>query len=387
MLKKEMVAMILAGGQGSRLKDLTQNVAKPAVAFGGKYRIVDFVLSNCTNSGIDTVGILTQYKPWVLNKHIGVGKHWDLDSSHGGVSLLPPYMSEDGGDWYKGTADAIYQNIAFLDNHNPDYVLILSGDHIYKMNYAKMLDFHIKHKSDVTIAVIDVPLKEASRFGIMNVNEDYSIYEFEEKPRFPKSTLASMGIYIFTYNTLKKYLSEDALNAISNHDFGKDIIPKMLFDKMRMYAYPFKGYWRDIGTIESIWEANMDLLNENNEIKLYDNDWKIYTKSEIVPPEYIGDNVTVSNSLISEGSVIMGNVMNSVIFPGVYIAENSTVSNSVIMRGVRVLSNASINKAIIGEEAIINENNTIDGNESVVLVGDNTNVKPGTYSDRREQEC
>ncbi len=379
MLKKEIVAMVLAGGQGSRLKNLTQNVAKPAVAFGGKYRIVDFVLSNCTNSGIDTVGVLTQYKPWVLNKHIGVGKHWDLDNSYGGISLLPPYMSEDGGDWYKGTADAIYQNLAFLDNLNPEYVLILSGDHVYKMNYAKMLDFHKSNNADVSIAVIDVPIKEASRFGILSVNEDGSICEFEEKPDDPKSTLASMGIYVFTYDTLRKYLINDAFDASSSHDFGKNIIPEMLKKKAKMYAYAFEGYWRDIGTVESIWEANMDLLNEDNKIKLYSNDWKIYTKSEVVPPEYVGENAVVSNSLISEGSVIMGNVTNSVIFPGVYIAENSTVSNSVIMRGARILSNVSVNKAIICEDAVINENNIIDGNNSVALIGDGINVKPETF--------
>ena len=371
--------MVLAGGQGSRLKNLTQNVAKPAVAFGGKYRIVDFVLSNCTNSGIDTVGVLTQYKPWVLNKHIGVGKHWDLDNSYGGISLLPPYMSEDGGDWYKGTADAIYQNLAFLDNLNPEYVLILSGDHVYKMNYAKMLDFHKSNNADVSIAVIDVPIKEASRFGILSVNEDGSICEFEEKPDDPKSTLASMGIYVFTYDTLRKYLINDAFDASSSHDFGKNIIPEMLKKKAKMYAYAFEGYWRDIGTVESIWEANMDLLNEDNKIKLYSNDWKIYTKSEVVPPEYVGENAVVSNSLISEGSVIMGNVTNSVIFPGVYIAENSTVLNSVIMRGARILSNVSVNKAIICEDAVINENNIIDGNNSVALIGDGINVKPETF--------
>ena len=376
LFKKEMVAMILAGGQGSRLKSLTKNVAKPAVAFGGKYKIVDFVLSNCANSGIDTIGIMTQYKPWALNAHIGVGKPWDLDVSNGGVSVLPPYMEEKGGDWYKGTADAIYQNMYYMDSFDPDYVLILSGDHIYKMDYSKMLDYHKQQGADATIAVIDVSLEEATRFGIMNTDKDLRINEFEEKPPKPKSTLASMGIYIFSYKVLKKYLTEDAKLENSAHDFGKNIIPAMLNSGKKLYAYPFEGYWRDIGTIDSIWDANMDLIKPDNELNLYDDKWKIFTKSTNLPPQYIGENANIENSLISEGTVILGKVENSVIFPGVYVAENAYVKDSVIMDNCRILSDAVVNKAIVGTKAIINGPNTIgDGNE-VVLIDDNKNVKP-----------
>ncbi len=380
MVKKEMVAMILAGGQGSRLKSLTKNVAKPAVAFGGKYKIIDFVLSNCANSGINTIGVLTQYKPWGLNEHVGVGKPWDLDVYHGGVSVLPPYMSETGGDWYKGTADAIYQNCYFLDTYSPEYVLILSGDHIYKMDYAKMLAYHIQKGADATIAVIDVPKQEASRFGIMNVSEEMRINEFEEKPKNPKSTLASMGIYIFNYRILRQYLEKDAKDEHSAHDFGKNIIPAMLTSFKKLYAYPFDGYWRDIGTIDSIWEANMDLLNPNNPLNLYDEDWKIRTKSESRPAQHIGECAKVSGSLISEGCVILGTVENSVIFPGVYIAEDAYVKDSVIMTNARILSNAEILKAIIGTSAVINGDNTIGNGTEVTLIADKRNVKPGTYA-------
>ncbi len=376
MVKKEMVAMILAGGQGSRLKSLTKNVAKPAVAFGGKYKIIDFVLSNCANSGIDTIGILTQYKPWGLNEHVGVGRPWDLDVNHGGISVLPPYMSETGGDWYKGTADAIYQNRHFLDTYDPEYVLILSGDHIYKMDYSNMLNYHIKKGADATIAVIDVPKHEASRFGIMNVTDDLKIYEFEEKPKNPKSTLASMGIYIFNYKTLKKYLKDDAKKEKSAHDFGKNIIPDMLSSSRKLFAYPFDGYWRDIGTIDSIWEANMDLINPDNELNLYDNDWKIRTKTVSRPTQHIGATAKVKNSLISEGCTILGNVENSVVFPGVYVAENAYVKDSVVMTNARILSDAEVLKAIVGTGAVINGPNKIgDGNE-VTLIDDGKNVKP-----------
>lgn len=381
MLKKEMVAMILAGGQGSRLKSLTNNVAKPAVAFGGKYKIVDFVLSNCANSGIDTIGILTQYKPWELNAHIGVGKPWDLDISNGGVSLLPPYMSAEGGDWYKGTADAIYQNLYFMDQYNPEYVLILSGDHIYKMDYDKMLDYHKEKGADATISVIDVPVHEASRFGIMNVDEDLRINEFEEKPKNPKSTLASMGIYIFNYALLKKYLKEDAMLEKSAHDFGKNIIPGMLNNSRKLYAYPFEGYWRDIGTVDSIWEANMDLLNPENELNLFDDEWKIYTKTAAVPPQYIGANAVVTNSLVSEGAVVLGKAENSVIFPGVYIAEGAVVKNSVVMNDVKILDGCSVNKCIVGQKATLNGDNKIGDGEEVVLIPDKKNVKPRTYTE------
>ncbi len=376
LFKKEMVAMILAGGQGSRLKSLTKNVAKPAVAFGGKYKIVDFVLSNCANSGIDTIGIMTQYKPWALNAHIGVGKPWDLDVSNGGVSVLPPYMEEQGGDWYKGTADAIYQNMYYMDSFDPDYVLILSGDHIYKMDYSKMLDYHKQQGADATIAVIDVSLEEATRFGIMNTDKDLRINEFEEKPPKPKSTLASMGIYIFSYKVLKKYLTEDAKLENSAHDFGKNIIPAMLNSGKKLYAYPFDGYWRDIGTIDSIWDANMDLLKPDNELNLYDDKWKIYTKSTVLPPQYIGENANIENSLISEGTVILGKVENSVIFPGVYVAENACVKDSVIMDNCRILSDAVVNKAIVGTKAVINGPNHIGDGKEVVLIDDNKNMKP-----------
>ncbi len=379
MAKKEMIAMILAGGQGSRLKALTSQVAKPAVAFGGKYKIIDFVLSNCANSGIDTIGILTQYKPWALNSHIGVGKAWDLDVSTGGVSVLPPYMSEAGGDWYKGTADAIYQNLGFMDSYEPEYVLILSGDHIYKMDYSKMLDYHIKKGADATIAVIDVPYHEASRFGIMNVEEGYRINEFEEKPPQPKSTLASMGIYIFSYPELKKYLQDDAVKEGSAHDFGKNIIPNMLNDGKGMYAYPFEGYWRDIGTIDSIWEANMDLINPDNEINLYNDDWKIYSNVKPKVPQFIGDTAEVKNSIISEGAVILGKVENSVIFPGVYVAEGATVKNSVVMEDCRILSDCVIDKAIVGTKAVINGNNYIGDGDEVILVENEINIKAGEY--------
>ena len=379
MAKKEMIAMILAGGQGSRLKALTSQVAKPAVAFGGKYKIIDFVLSNCANSGIDTIGILTQYKPWALNSHIGVGKAWDLDVANGGVSVLPPYMGESGGDWYKGTADAIYQNLGFMDGYEPEYVLILSGDHIYKMDYSKMLDYHIKKGADATIAVIDVPYHEASRFGIMNVEEGYRINEFEEKPPQPKSTLASMGIYIFSYPALKKYLQDDAVKEGSAHDFGKNIIPQMLNDGKGMYAYPFDGYWRDIGTIDSIWEANMDLINPDNELNLYNDDWKIYSNVKSKVPQFIGDNAEVKNSIISEGAVILGKVENSVIFPGVYVAEDAVVKNSVVMEDCRILSNCQISKAIVGTKAVINGDNYIGDGEEVLLIENDINIKAGEY--------
>ena len=318
-MKKEMVAMVLAGGQGSRLKLLTKNNAKPAVPFGGKYRIIDFPLSNCTNSGIDTVGVLIQYKPQILNNYIGIGRAWDLDRNFGGISLLPPYMQENGGWWYKGTANSIYQNMDFIDEYDPEYVLILSGDHIYKMDYNEMLKYHKSHNADATIAVIEVSLEEASRFGIMNVREDKQIYEFEEKPAHPKSTLASIGIYIFNWKTLKKALIEDEANPNSSNDFGKDIIPKLLGENCKLMAYPFKGYWKDVGTIESLWEANMDLINKDVDFDIYDKNWRIYSQAPNKPGQVIGDNAKIKNSLITEGCVIKGEVENSVLFSGVYI--------------------------------------------------------------------
>lgn len=376
--KKEIVAMILAGGQGSRLGVLTKKLAKPAVPFGGKYRIIDFPLSNCSNSGIYTVGVLTQYKPLELNSHIGIGAPWDLDRRDGGVSILPPYQEEKGGKWYKGTANAIYQNIEYIDRYDPEYTLILSGDHIYKMNYDSMLEFHKEKGADATIAVIDVPIEEASRFGIMNTKEDLSIYEFEEKPSNPKSTKASMGIYIFNWSTLKKFLIMDENDETSNNDFGKNIIPKMLNANMKLVAYPFKGYWKDVGTIRSLWEANMDLLNMDNELNLYDNSWKIYSENIVMPAQYIGKNSEVNESLVAEGCIIEGDVDHSVIFQGVKIGKNSIVKNSVIMNDTIVEENVIINKAIIGSKAIIGNDCSIGNGNKIAVIASNEKLDSGT---------
>ncbi|MCI6276534.1 MAG: glucose-1-phosphate adenylyltransferase [Clostridium sp.] len=368
MRKKEIVAMILAGGQGSRLGVLTKNLAKPAVPYGGKYRIIDFALSNCANSGIYTVGVLTQYKPLELNAHIGIGIPWDLDRRDSGVSILPPYQEEKGGKWYKGTANAIYQNIEFVDSYDPEYVLILSGDHIYKMDYSKMLEFHKSTGAEGTIAVIEVPEKEASRFGIMNTNEDMSIYEFEEKPQHPKSNKASMGIYIFNWKVLKKYLKVDENDKNSSNDFGKNIIPAMIRDKRPMFAYPFKGYWKDVGTIESLWEANMDLLREGNELDLYDDDWKIFSANSVSSAQYIGAEAKVRNCLLSEGCTIHGNVENSVLFQGVSVGKNCIIKNSVIMPNVKIGDNVIIDKAIVGDSVKIKKDSIIgDGSEIEVV--------------------
>lgn len=379
MIKKEIVAMILAGGQGSRLGVLTKNLAKPAVPFGGKYRIIDFPLSNCSNSGIHTVGVLTQYKPLELNKHIGIGAPWDLDRRDGGVSLLAPYQKEKGGNWYKGTANAIYQNIEFIDRYNPEYVLILSGDHIYKMDYSKMLDFHKQKNSSATIAVIKVPMEEASRFGIMNTREDMSIYEFEEKPANPKSDLASMGIYIFNWQVLKKYLKEDEQDKFSSNDFGKNIIPKMLDKGESMVAYPYEGYWKDVGTINSLWEANMDLLSKKNDLDLQDDSWKIYSVNYSSPAQYIGEGSKIKNSLVVEGCCIEGNVDNSVIFQGVKIGKNSTVINSVIMPNVVIEDNVVIDKAIIASDAFVASGVEIGDGKNVSVIGAKEEVTSGSY--------
>ncbi|MBE6053489.1 MAG: glucose-1-phosphate adenylyltransferase [Clostridium sartagoforme] len=369
MGKKEVVAMILAGGQGSRLGVLTKNIAKPAVQFGGKYRIIDFPLSNCSNSGIYTVGVLTQYKPLDLNNHIGIGDAWDLDRRDGGVSILPPYQEEKGGDWYKGTANAIYQNIEFVDRYDPEYVLILSGDHIYKMDYYKMLDFHKENDADATIAVIDVPIEEASRFGIMNTREDNSIYEFEEKPKNPKSTNASMGIYIFDWPVLKRYLREDEKDSKSDNDFGKNIIPNMLRSGKKLMAYPFNGYWKDVGTVQSLWEANMDLLKLDNKLNLYDREWKIYSENQARPAHYIGENAKIVNSLIVEGCIINGKVENSILSQGVYVGKNTVIVDSVIMPNVQIGDNVRIEKAIIGNNAIINHGCYIGNLPDIEVVG------------------
>ncbi|MGL4990048.1 MAG: glucose-1-phosphate adenylyltransferase [Sarcina sp.] len=377
MGKKEIIAMILAGGQGSRLGVLTKNLAKPAVPFGGKYRIIDFPLSNCSNSGIYTVGVLTQYSPMELHSHIGIGTPWDLDRREGGVSILPPYQGEKGADWYSGTANAIYQNIPYVDSYNPEYILILSGDHIYKMDYEKMLDFHKEKEATATIAVIEVPLEEASRFGIMNTNLDSTIYEFEEKPKNPKSNNASMGIYIFTWKKLKKYLLEDQLDNTSSKDFGKNIIPNMLNNEERMVAYPFKGYWKDVGTIDSLWEANMDLLDKECELGLYDEDWKICSVNTMDPPQYIGKNAIVKNSLIVEGCEVEGVVENSILFQGVKVEEGAVVRNSVIMPNTKISTSCRIEKAIIGSEIILTRETIIGDGQMISVIGSKDVIKEG----------
>ncbi|MCR1953138.1 MULTISPECIES: glucose-1-phosphate adenylyltransferase [unclassified Clostridium] len=378
MGKKEIVAMILAGGQGSRLGVLTKRLAKPAVPFGGKYRIIDFPLSNCSNSGIYTVGVLTQYKPLELNAHIGIGAPWDLDRRDGGVRILPPYQEEKGGKWYKGTANAIYQNIEYVDRYNPEYILILSGDHIYKMNYDKMLEFHKEKEADATIAVIDVPIEEASRFGIMNTRDDLSVYEFEEKPKKPKSTKASMGIYIFNWSVLKSFLIEDENDIYSSNDFGKNIIPNMLNKRMRLVAYPFEGYWKDVGTIRSLWEANMDLLNTDNKLSLYDNEWKIYSENIARPAQYIGSNLNVNESLVVEGCIVEGDVEHSVIFQGVSIGKNSVIKDSVIMPDTKIEDNVVINKAIVGSNAIIRSGCKIGDGKKIAVIASKEELKSGT---------
>jgi len=345
--------MLLAGGQGSRLGILTNNVAKPAVPFGGKYRIIDFTLSNCVNSGIDTIGVLTQYRPLELNAYIGNGQPWDLDRLFGGITILPPYMKATAGEWYKGTANAIYQNIEFIEMSHPTYVLILSGDHIYKMNYQMMLDYHKERQAACSIAVLNVPLEEASRFGVMNADENLKIYEFEEKPPQPKSTLASMGVYIFNWEKLKSYLIADEADKKSENDFGKNIIPKMLQAGENIYAYEYKGYWKDVGTIESLWEANMDLLDPNVPIELNDPPWKIYSRNGILPPQYIGDNAKLSNASISEGCSIDGEVENSIIFHEVTVKEGAVIRNSILMPGVIVEKDARIEYSIIGADTRI----------------------------------
>ena len=354
--KQEVVAMLLAGGQGSRLGVLTQKIAKPAVPYGGKYRIIDFPLSNCVNSGIEAVGVLTQYQPLVLNEYIGNGQPWDLDGMNVGGVGFSPYEKKGGADWYSGTANAIYQNINYIDRYNPEYVVILSGDHIYKMDYSKMVAYHKEHNADCTIAVIDVPLAEASRFGILNTNPDGSIYEFDEKPAHPKSTNASMGIYVFSWDKLRKYLIEDEANPDSSNDFGKDILPKMLADGQRMFAYAFSGYWKDVGTIESLWESNMDLLDPNVTLDLADENWKIYSRNPVVAPHYVSPTGVVQNSLISDGCIIEGNVDFSVLFSNVTIAPGAVVNDSILMPGVVVEEGAVIQYAIVSENAVIKKN-------------------------------
>ncbi|MBQ7231280.1 MAG: glucose-1-phosphate adenylyltransferase [Oscillospiraceae bacterium] len=353
-MKKEIVAMLLAGGQGSRLYALTSHVAKPAVPFGGKYRIIDFPLSNCVNSGIDTVGVLTQYRPLELNSYVGNGQPWDLDRSDGGVHILPPYQVEgDQGSWFKGTANAIYQNIGFMDMYDPEYVVILSGDHIYKMDYSDMLAHHKKTGADCTIAVLEVTMEEAKRFGIMNVDANDQIYEFEEKPPVPKSNLASMGIYIFTYQKLRKYLIEDEADPNSSNDFGKNIIPNMLNAGEKMMVYRFSGYWKDVGTIDSLWDANMDMLSANSGIDLYDTSWPIYARTPVKPPHVAGENSVISHSLVTGGCKVDGTVENSVLFHSVTVEEGANVQYSILMPGTVVKAGATVQYAIVAENAVI----------------------------------
>jgi glucose-1-phosphate adenylyltransferase len=370
--KHECVAMLLAGGQGSRLGILTKNIAKPAVPYGGKYRIIDFPLSNCVNSGIYTVGVLTQYQPLVLNDYIGNGQPWDLDRFDGGVHILSPYQQIKGTEWYKGTANAIYQNINFIERYDPEYVLILSGDHIYKMDYETMLDFHKANGADVTIAVMPVPIEEASRFGIMITDEDRKIVDFEEKPEKPRSNLASMGIYIFNWKLMRKMLMEDMKNPDSSHDFGKDFIPVMLNEGKGLYAYEFSGYWKDVGTIDSLWEANMDLL-ENNELDLDDSSWKIYTEDTATLPAYIGPKAKVDRAYMSQGVDVEGQVTNSVLFSNTKVAEGAKVIDSVLMPGAVVEEGATVTRALVADNVKIGKNTTVGSkkSEEILLVAKN----------------
>ncbi len=380
MKKNNMVAMILAGGRGSRLFDLTKKVAKPAVHFGGKYRIIDFALSNCANSHISTVGVLVQYESILLSSYSARSSTWGLDSNGGGVYVLSPREKDETGlGLYNGTADAIYQNLDFLDQEEAEYVLVLSGDHIYKMNYESMLQKHIDSKADATIAVIEVPMKEASRFGIMNTDKNDKIVEFEEKPKQPKSNLASMGVYIFTYKTLRKYLKDDARNAESSHDFGKNIIPAYLNDKLKLQAYRFKGYWKDVGTIDSLWEANMDLLKENSGLDLFDPDWKIYTNDASATPQCIGENAVIDNAFITQGAIVNGKVSHSVIFSGVEVRENATVDQSVIMNDVVVGKGAKLTRCLVADDVRIPDGMVLGKKDSadVLLVSKALIAKAG----------
>ena len=385
--KQEVVAMLLAGGQGSRLGVLTRNLAKPAVPFGGKYRIIDFPLSNCVNSGIETVGVLTQYQPLELNDYIGNGQPWDLDSNTAGVHILPPYQKKRGTDWYKGTANAIYQNIPFIERYNPDYVVVLSGDHIYKMDYSKMLAFHKGKDAACTIAVYEVPMAEASRFGILNTNEDGSIYEFDEKPKVPKSNKASMGIYVFTWEKLRKYLEEDEENPKSQNDFGKNVLPAMLNAGEKMFAYRFEGYWKDVGTIESLWESNMDLLNPNVPLDLSDDQWRIYARNPVMPPHYVAKDAHVQNSLVAEGCNVYGEIDFAVLFAGVYVAPGAVVKDSIVMPGARIEEGARVQYAIVAENSVVGAGAVVGERPEdmenkddwgVAVIGPGCNIAPGT---------
>ncbi|VTY19537.1 Glucose-1-phosphate adenylyltransferase [Streptococcus parasanguinis] len=370
MARNKMLAMILAGGRGTRLESLTKKIAKPAVAYGGKYRIIDFPLSNCANSGIDVVGVLTQYESILLNAYVSQSQRWGLDTQGSGIFVLPPREKIEGFNLYKGTADAITQNIDFIDLYEPEYVLVLSGDHIYKMNYDKLLETHEKNQADATIAVIEVPLDEASRFGIMNTDADYRIVEFEEKPAKPKSNLASMGIYIFTWKTLKKYLLQDEVSTDTSHDFGKDIIPKYLKDGKRLYAHPFKGYWKDVGTVTSLWESNMDLIDHSDKLNLTDPTWKVYSEDKGSPAQVIGENAVVSSSYIDKGAVIDGVVKHSVISTDAIVEEGAVVTNTVLLPGVHISTKASVDYAIISENVSIGEGVELKGSRDKILLID-----------------
>ena len=387
--KKEVVAMLLAGGQGSRLGVLTRKIAKPAVPFGGKYRIIDFPLSNCVNSGIEAVGILTQYQPLVLNEYIGNGQPWDLDGMHSGVNCLSPYQAVDGADWYSGTANAIFQNINYIDRYDPEYVVVLSGDHIYKMDYNKMLEYHKEKNAACTIAVIDVPLEEASRFGILNTHEDGEIYEFDEKPEKPKSTHASMGIYIFSYKELRKYLIEDDENKNSSHDFGKDVLPAMLNAGERMFADPFEGYRKDVGTIDSLWEANMDLLDPNVTLDLKD----IYSRNPMMPPHFVSNDAVIQNSLVADGCNVYGNLEFSILFSGVTIGKGATINSSIIMPGAVIEEGATVQFAIIAENTVVRKNAVVGAKPEdcanrddwgIAVVGENAIIDEGAVVKPKE---
>lgn len=366
---KKCVAMLLAGGQGSRLGVLTRHRAKPAVQYGGKYRIIDFPLSNCVHSGIDTVGVLTQYQPLELNSYIGTGASWDLDNLTGGAYVLPPYVKGgEKGEWYSGTANAIYQNIYFIERYNPKYIVVLSGDHIYKMDYAKMIDFHEKNSADATIAVIKVPMEEASRFGIMNTDSDLRINEFEEKPKVPKNNMASMGVYVFTWEVVKKYLEEDANNPNSSNDFGKNIIPAMLNGGEKLFAYPFEGYWKDVGTVDSLWDANMDLLSDSPDLDLSDASWRIYSRNPNMPPQYVAKSADIKRSIITEGCSVYGTVRNSVLFAGVEIEEGAIVEDSIIMAETVIKKGSVVRRAIIDENTVIGQNAVIGEKDGKIAV-------------------
>ena len=390
--KQEVVAMLLAGGQGSRLGVLTRNLAKPAVPFGGKYRIIDFPLSNCVNSGIETVGVLTQYQPLELNEYIGNGQPWDLDSTNAGVHVLPPYQKNKKSDWYKGTANAIFQNIPFIERYDPEYVVVLSGDHIYKMDYSKMINYHKEKDAACTIAVYEVPLEEASRFGILNTNADGSIYEFDEKPKVPKSNQASMGIYVFSWSKLKKYLEEDDENPKSQNDFGKNVLPAMLNAGEQMFAYRFEGYWKDVGTIESLWESNMDLLNPNISLDLSDDEWKIYSRNPVMPPHYVAKGAHVQNSLVAEGCNVYGEIDFAVLFAGVYVAPGAVVKDSIVMPGARIEEGARVQYAIVSENSVIGANAVVGERPEemenkddwgVAVIGPGCTIPPGTVVEQK----